>query len=40
MPDNGTPVVCVVTLQHTNREGGHLDCGPADTNTFYPTYHH
>jgi hypothetical protein len=38
MPDNGTPVVCVATLQYPNREGVNLDCGPADTTTFYPTY--
>ena len=38
MPDAGTPVVCVATLQYPNREGTALDCGPADTTTFYPTY--
>jgi hypothetical protein len=38
MPDNGTPVVCVATLMYPNREGHDLECGPADTTTFYPTY--
>ena len=38
MPDSGTPVVCVATLQYPNREGAAVDCGPADTTTFYPTY--
>ena len=38
MPDSGTPVVCVATLQFPNREGNLQDCGPADTNTFYPTF--
>lgn len=38
MPDNGTPVVCTATLAYPNREGVALDCGPADTTTFYPTY--
>ena len=38
MPDAGTPVVCVATLQYPNREGAALDCGPADTTSFYPTY--
>jgi hypothetical protein len=38
MPDNGTPVVCVATLEYPNREGKDLECGPADTTTFYPTY--
>jgi hypothetical protein len=37
MPDDGTPVVCVATLQYTSREGT-TDCGPAETTTFYPTY--
>lgn len=37
MPDDGTPVVCVATLQHTSRERT-ADCGPADTTSFYPTY--
>lgn len=38
MPDEGTPVVCVATLQYPNRDGGGIDCGPAETTTFYPTY--
>ena len=38
MPDAGVPIVCVATLQYPNREGTALDCGPADTTTFYPTY--
>jgi hypothetical protein len=38
MPDAGTPIVCVATLQFPNREGVLLDCGPADTTSFYPTY--
>jgi hypothetical protein len=38
MPDSGTPVVCIATLQYPNREGTSLDCGPGDTTTFYPTY--
>ncbi|MEP7124738.1 MAG: hypothetical protein ABJE95_27670 [Byssovorax sp.] len=38
MPDSGTPVVCIATLQYPNREGTPLDCGPADTSTFYPTF--
>lgn len=38
MPDSGTPVVCTATLQYPNREGTALDCGPADTTTFYPTF--
>ena len=38
MPDSGTPVVCTATLQYPNREGASLDCGPADTMTFYPTF--
>lgn len=38
MPDDGTPVVCVATLQYPNRDGGHVECGPAETTTFYPTY--
>ena len=38
MPDDGTPVVCVATLQYPNAEGALLDCGPAETTTFYPTY--
>ena len=38
MPDPGTPVVCVTTLQYPNRDGVNLDCGPGDTTTFYPTY--
>jgi hypothetical protein len=37
-PDDGTPVVCVATLQHTSREGGQVECGPAETTTFYPTF--
>jgi hypothetical protein len=38
MPDSGTPVVCITTLQYPNREGSAQDCGPGDTTTFYPTY--
>jgi hypothetical protein len=38
LPDDGTPVVCVATLPYPNREGGSVDCGPAVTTTFYPTY--
>lgn len=38
MPDAGVPIVCVATLQYPNREGVALDCGPADTTSFYPTY--
>jgi len=38
MPDNGTPVVCVVTLQYPDGGGTNLDAGPADTTTFYPTF--
>ena len=38
MPDAGVPIVCVATLQYPNREGVLLDCGPADTTSFYPTY--
>lgn len=39
MPDDGTPVVCVATLQYPSSDGTPLDCGPAETTTFYPTYH-
>ena len=38
MPDNGTPVVCVVTLQYPDDAGMNLDAGPADTTTFYPSF--
>ncbi len=38
MPDDGTPVVCVATLQYSTREAGTVECGPAETTTFYPTY--
>ena len=38
MPDDGTPVVGVATLQYPGRDGAYVDCGPAETTTFYPTY--
>ena len=38
MPDNGTPIVCVVTLQYPDDTGRNLDAGPADTTSFYPTF--
>ena len=38
MPDRHTPVVCVITLQYPDASGALVDCGPADTTSFYPTF--